>query len=179
MVSVRMSRREPTMDTKSAARTRGRAGPAGQPALPGRRPLFRPRGERGQSLVELAFVVPLLLVLVCAVAEFGFMISDEITLVHAAHDGARAGSAPGCNLDTTCETSAATAQANQTVGGTTSCGSPTASVPSVGGTPQQITVKVSCTYTPVTPLGGLISLIGGSFGASIPLQATTTMRVSQ
>ncbi len=144
-----------------------------------RRGLRRLHGERGQSLVELAFVLPLLLVIVCAVAEFGFMISDEITLVHAAHDGARAGSAPGCNLDTTCETNNATTQANQALSSTTSCGSPTASVPSISGTPQQITVKVACTYTPVTPLGGLLALIGGSFGATIPLKASTTMRVSQ
>lgn len=47
---------------------------------------------RGQSLIELAVVLPLLLVLVVGVVEVADSLNTYITIVDAARDGARLGS---------------------------------------------------------------------------------------
>jgi hypothetical protein len=38
---------------------------------------------------------------------------------------------------------------------------------------------VSCTYTAFTPLGSVLQLVGGAFGATLPLSATSIMKVAQ
>ncbi|MHB9145145.1 MAG: TadE/TadG family type IV pilus assembly protein [Symbiobacteriia bacterium] len=47
------------------------------------------RDERGQSLVEFALVVPLLLLLVIGIMEFGRAYSANLALQNAAREGAR------------------------------------------------------------------------------------------
>ena len=49
----------------------------------------RLRGERGASAVEFAMIVPLLLVLVLGIAEFGHAFSVQGTLSAATREGAR------------------------------------------------------------------------------------------
>jgi Flp pilus assembly protein TadG len=49
-------------------------------------------GERGQSLIELAITLPLLLLLVVGVVEVGNGLNAYMTLVDAGRDGARLGS---------------------------------------------------------------------------------------
>ena len=51
-----------------------------------------PRRERGQSLVETAIVVPILLLLLAAVIDFGRVFDAYIVLTNAAREGARFGS---------------------------------------------------------------------------------------
>lgn len=50
------------------------------------------RGERGQSLVELALTLPVLLLLLIGVVEVGNGLNAYLTVVDAARDGARLGS---------------------------------------------------------------------------------------
>lgn len=52
----------------------------------------RRRGERGQSLLELSFTLPVLLLLLIGVTEVGNAINSYITVVDAGRDGARLGS---------------------------------------------------------------------------------------
>ena len=47
------------------------------------------RDERGQAMVEFAFVVPILLVVVLAVIQFGITYNNYVTLTDAARAGAR------------------------------------------------------------------------------------------
>jgi Flp pilus assembly protein TadG len=49
----------------------------------------RLRDERGATAVEFAFIVPLLLVLVLGIAEFGHAFQVQGTLASAAREGAR------------------------------------------------------------------------------------------
>jgi Flp pilus assembly protein TadG len=49
----------------------------------------RLRGERGASAVEFAFIVPLLIVLVLGIAEFGHAFQVQGTLSAAAREGVR------------------------------------------------------------------------------------------
>jgi Flp pilus assembly protein TadG len=50
----------------------------------------RGRREDGQALVEFALVVPVLLMLVTAILQFGLLFNKYITLTDAARSGARA-----------------------------------------------------------------------------------------
>lgn len=47
------------------------------------------RGERGQAAVELALVLPVLLLVLLGIAEFGRGLSAYLTVQHAAREGAR------------------------------------------------------------------------------------------
>jgi Flp pilus assembly protein TadG len=62
----------------------------------------RLRREDGQSLVEFAIVLPLLLMLVTGIIQFGFLFNKYITLTDAARNGAQTlaigrGLADGCD----------------------------------------------------------------------------------
>ena len=50
----------------------------------------RRRGRRGAAAVEFALVVPLLLLIVLGIVDFGFMLSDRQAVSQAAAEGARA-----------------------------------------------------------------------------------------
>jgi hypothetical protein len=52
--------------------------------------IYRTRSERGQSLVEFALVLPLLLVVLLGVADFGRVFTASITVEAAARNGAEA-----------------------------------------------------------------------------------------
>lgn len=47
------------------------------------------RHESGQSLVEFALVLPILLALLCGIIDFGWLYYNQITLNNAAREGAR------------------------------------------------------------------------------------------
>jgi Flp pilus assembly protein TadG len=49
------------------------------------------KNERGQTLTELALVLPLLVVLVLAIAQFGVAFNNYVTLTDAARAAARKG----------------------------------------------------------------------------------------
>jgi hypothetical protein len=63
--------------------------------------------QGGQSLVEFAMVVPVVLVLLLGMLEFGFVFDQAMTLNYATREGARSGSAFAAGNDTTmvCTTS--------------------------------------------------------------------------
>ncbi|MGN1025079.1 MAG: TadE/TadG family type IV pilus assembly protein [Faecousia sp.] len=45
--------------------------------------------EKGQAMVEFALVLPVLLVLLCGIIDFGWLYYNQITLNNAAREGAR------------------------------------------------------------------------------------------
>ena len=47
------------------------------------------RHEKGQALVEFALVLPVLLVILCGIIDFGWLYYNQITLNNAAREGAR------------------------------------------------------------------------------------------
>ena len=74
-----------------------RAAAGGRGQIPHRRPgagarlrLWR-RGERGTSAVELAFVLPVLLLLILGAVDFGQLVLYHNAVSEAARDGARVG----------------------------------------------------------------------------------------
>lgn len=66
------------------------------------RRLGRPAGrERGQGLVEFAMVVPVFLLIILGILEFGFIFDQQITIGYATREGARSGAAFGAGNATT------------------------------------------------------------------------------
>ena len=51
----------------------------------------RPRSQRGQAIVELAFTFPVVFAMIVSVLELGFAFNAYTTVVDAARNGARAG----------------------------------------------------------------------------------------
>ena len=49
----------------------------------------RERGDGGQASVELALVLPLVLILLLAVVQLGLLVRDQILVVHAAREAVR------------------------------------------------------------------------------------------
>ncbi|HEY7590571.1 MAG TPA: TadE family protein [Candidatus Limnocylindrales bacterium] len=68
--------------------------------MSGQHGVDRRRGERGQSLVELSLILPVLLLVLFGMMEFGFVFSHHLTLEYATREGARLGSALGAGNDT-------------------------------------------------------------------------------
>ena len=60
-----------------------------------------PRHDRGQGLVEFAMLVPVFLLLVLGLLEFGFIFDQAMTLNYATREGARSGAAFAAGNTTT------------------------------------------------------------------------------
>jgi Flp pilus assembly protein TadG len=59
--------------------------------------------ERGQSLVGMGFILPLLVLIVLGTLEFGFVFDHHLTLEYATREGARAGAALANGEDVECD----------------------------------------------------------------------------
>lgn len=57
------------------------------------------RTEKGQALVEMALVLPILLIIVFGIIEFGRIMNTYLILTNAAREGARQGVVGGTDLD--------------------------------------------------------------------------------
>ena len=58
------------------------------------------KNEKGQSLVEFALVVPILLIFILGILEFGWLLNAKITLTSAAREGVRAAVVSTVSRDT-------------------------------------------------------------------------------
>jgi Flp pilus assembly protein TadG len=125
------------------------------------------RGERGVALVEMALVLPLLIMLLMGSFDFGRAVYIRTALANAARDGARFAIVDPRN--TTCiKTVAArySSLANLTASDVT------VTPPGTIDLGQPITVAVQSVYRPITPL--IASMIGAS---SMTLRANATMQI--
>lgn len=141
--------------------------------------LSRLRGESGQSLVEFAFAVPLLLLVVLALVDFGRAVNYWLDATHVASEGARLAAVNGSRFDCT---TLATRIKDETYGelltgssggaGVQSPATVTISFPQ-GGTPQvgdPVKVTVSAVYGYVP---------GGFIPGSFDIVGSSTMRLEQ
>lgn len=122
------------------------------------------KNEKGQNLVEFALVVPMLLLLVFGIAEFGRAWMTRNILTGAAREAVRVAVVPSGSIGE------ATTRANQIL---SSAGITTAAVNVNDSGTSFGTVTATVTYNfPVLVVG----FIPGLNGATIPLTSTTTMR---
>ena len=128
-------------------------------------------GERGQSLVEFTLIVPIFLLLVFAIVDFGMGFHAWISVTNAAREGARIGSvgADAATIETRVrDTAGALDDDNLTVVVTNAQGDPGESV----------AVEVDYDYQLITPLSGIMGFVsGGSLGPNIDFSATSEMRL--
>lgn len=117
--------------------------------------------DRGSAVVEFALVVPLLLVLVLAIAEVAVVARTELHLVHAAREGAR-------QAATSPETRRAAAAVRAALGGLGDRARISVRRPTGIGEPA--TVRVRLTHRIAAPIFG---------GFDVTLAAEATMRTER
>ncbi|MFL6253685.1 MAG: TadE/TadG family type IV pilus assembly protein [Pyrinomonadaceae bacterium] len=139
------------------------------------------RSERGTQLVELAIVLPILLILLGASAEFGRFFYTYQTLAKATRAGARY-----LMTESAAGTSDSKAKSLVVYGNESGTGSPVISglsganvrVTRTGGTtafPERVTVRIeNYTYQPFFDLGKLIG--NPALSLRVPVSPSTTMR---
>ena len=123
--------------------------------------------DRGAAAVEFALLLPMLLLLVFGIIDFGRALNAQITLTQAAREGARLDALGQPNVVSGTQ-AAATGLSPVTVAVTTSC-------PANAGAEVNATVKASYTFKFVTPIASISRMFGTGFGANMVLTATGVM----
>ena len=138
----------------------------------------RLRGARGAELVEMALILPILLVVIAGIIDFALMFQAAEVVTNAAREGARVRVLPGytdadvtARVDEYLAASGLTGWHNTAVTGFTIGGGG-------GGAPASNGIEVNVAYQhQFIALGPILALINGSFGSAITLNATSRMRV--
>lgn len=127
-------------------------------------------GERGQSLAEFALIVPIFLILVFSIVDFGMGFHAWITVTNSAREGARLGAVGGSEAQII-------ERVRDTAG--TLKGQLDVTVDNAqGGAGQSVAVDVRYRYDFITPLGGLMAMISGNtITDSVTLSSKAEMRL--
>jgi Flp pilus assembly protein TadG len=134
-----------------------------------RRMVRNTMGDRGVAAVEFALLLPMLLLLVFGIIDFGRALNAQITLTQAAREGARLASVGSTNV--VAGTKAAATGLNPVTVAVT----PSPTCPLNAGPGVNAVVKASITFTFVTPVAAISHLFGGTWGATMNLSATGVM----
>jgi Flp pilus assembly protein TadG len=141
------------------------------------------RGERGQSLAEFVLVLPIFLILVFAIIDFGLGFHAWLTVTNSAREGARLGAvrAPAsgaCDNDPSTATNNITCRVQETADSLDQANL-SVTVTNAQGTPgSSVVVDVDYDYDLITPLDGVLGLIsGGSIGPTLTFSSTADMRL--
>jgi Flp pilus assembly protein TadG len=133
--------------------------------MAGRQPTHR---DRGAAAVEFALLLPLLLLLVFGIIDFGRALNAQVTITQAAREGARLEALNQPNVVGRTQ-AAATGLSSVTVTIVTSC-------PAGAGPGVNATVRVSYPFSFVTPIGAIAAMFGGStLGSPLTLTAQGVM----
>jgi Flp pilus assembly protein TadG len=128
---------------------------------------------RGAAAVEFAIVLPLVLLLVCGIVDFGRMLNVQITLSAAAREGARW---EALRLASTTGVSTASRVATAAPGMAPPTTAILSSCPASPSPTQNASVTASTTYTLLTPLSTISGLFGGGVPGSVTLTGRGVMR---
>ncbi|HYO46024.1 MAG TPA: TadE/TadG family type IV pilus assembly protein [Gemmatimonadota bacterium] len=133
----------------------------------------RLRGDRGQSLAELAIVLPVLMAIVIGIFEFGRAWNVRQTVTHTAREAARLAvirTSTGTGVDDVIDDRLTAAALDP--------GQASVTVTGMGGLPgTATTIEVSYPYT-FSFLGPVIDLLNGDgeIGGTLTLTSSATMR---
>jgi Flp pilus assembly protein TadG len=123
--------------------------------------------DRGATAVEFALLLPLLLLIVFGIVDFGRALNAQITLTQAAREGARLAALGEANVAS--GTQAAATGLNPVTVSVTAC--PAGAPPTANAV-----VQVRYVFSFITPLGAIAGIIGGGgLGAPITLTAQGVM----
>jgi len=129
------------------------------------------RGERGQAVAEFALIVPIFLLLVFAIVDFGMGFHAWITVTNSAREGARLGAVGGTQTEVEDKVYDTSASLDADSLGVV--------VTNAGGDPgEAVTVDVSYDYELITPLSSILGVVsGGSIGPTLGFTSTAEMRL--
>lgn len=137
--------------------------------------------ERGSEMVELAIALPILLLVIAGIMDFGFLFERYEVVTNAAREGARMAVLTGYSCDNTLTSDVGSrVQTYLTTSGltdtpTVNCAISTQTLPSTL-TVQVATVTVQYPSTFLF-IGPIAALIGGGSPGTVNLQAVSVMRV--
>ena len=127
----------------------------------------RQERDRGATAVEFALLLPLLLLIVFGIVDFGRALNAQITLTQAAREGARLAALGEPNVAS--GTQAAATGLNPVTVIVTAC--PAGALPTANAV-----VQVRYAFSFITPIGAIAGIIGGGgLGAPITLTAQGVM----
>lgn len=142
---------------------------AGHPARPG---FFRRlrEGDAGQALVEFALILPLMLLLLFALADFGRAFYTWLVVTNAAREGARVGA-------TQASTNAIEDRIYDAIGPLDPADLTISLINVQGPRGEPIEVDLTYSFSYVTPIGDLVAIIsGGSLDTPI-IRGHASMRL--
>jgi Flp pilus assembly protein TadG len=124
------------------------------------------KNQKGQALVEFAVILPLLLLLIMGIIEFGMMLNSYLTVRNVSREGARAGIVGSTNAEienTIISTSPNLEESKLTINITPAEGSRKSG--------DTLTVQLNYKYELIVPI------ISSLLGNEIDLKAQTSMRI--
>jgi Flp pilus assembly protein TadG len=124
------------------------------------------KNQKGQALVEFAVILPLLLLLIMGIIEFGMMLNSYLTVRNVSREGARAGIVGSTNAEienTIISTSPNLEESKLTINITPAEGSRKSG--------DTLTVQLTYKYELIVPI------ISSLLGNEIDLKAQTSMRI--
>jgi Flp pilus assembly protein TadG len=124
--------------------------------------------DRGAAAVELALVLPVLLLMLFGVIDFGRMLNTQLRLTEAAREGARAAA---LRQPATTRVQAATSGLTGVTADVTTC--PTNAVAT-----QDAVVTVNYNFQFVTPLAAIAGVFGSGPDETFPMDARGVMPCS-
>jgi Flp pilus assembly protein TadG len=141
------------------------------------------KGEKGQSLAEFVLVLPIFLILVFAIIDFGLGFHAWLTVTNSAREGARLGAvraAAGgaCDNDPSTQATNIDCRVRETADSLDQS-KLTVTITNAQGTPgSSVVVDVDYDYDLITPLDNVLGLIsGGSVGPTLQFSSTADMRL--
>ena len=132
----------------------------------------RKNGEKGQALVEFTLLVPIFLLLLFAIVDFGMGFYSWITVTNAAREGARLGVVLATEQEIEDRVYQAASLPNEST-------KMTVTVTNAQGQPgESVVVQVDYDYDLITPLAGIVSFVSGDIlGPTLTFSSTAEMRL--
>lgn len=125
--------------------------------------LKKMNNEKGQAIVELAILLPVLLLILLGIFEFGRVFSSFMIINHASREAARLGAVGGTNTEVNTSVSNNTPTLDQS--------NMTVTITDGNSRGEQFTVKIGYDIELMTPL------IGTIVGDPLHMEAEMSMRI--
>ena len=132
----------------------------------------RKNGEKGQALVEFTLLIPIFLLLLFAIIDFGMGFYTWISVTNGAREGARLGVVLATEQEISDRVYLAASLPNEST-------KMAVTVTNAQGQPgESVVVKVDYDYDLITPLAGIVSFVSGNvLGPTLTFSSTAEMRL--
>ena len=137
------------------------------------------RGEGGQTLVEFALILPIFVILLFALGDFGRAFYSWMIVTNAAREGARAAAVQGdvSTIDSQIYGSFCSVASPPSGCGIGPAGIAISRTNVQGTRGSQASVTVTYAFAFITPIGSMMTLIGGTNFSAPTISSTTSMRL--